>query len=117
MQRWGLLGRLVEGGYPPLEKMIFDMGGALIEGAPIPVDGVSVLYVPRRTVLDALLVDAAVEAGADLEQRCSVIDVVFDGQRAAGARVRRGGGAEGPGPAALVGWRAGKDPTLPAPSG
>src|SRR5258708_39608130 len=60
MQRWGLLSRLVGTGCPPLEKSVFDMGGTVIAGAPIPVDGVSVWYVPRRTVLDALLVAAAV---------------------------------------------------------
>ncbi len=109
MQKWGLLQRLVITGCPPLEKMLFDMGGTLIEGTPIPVDGVSVLYVPRRTVLDALLVDAAVEAGADLEQRCSVIDVVFDGERAAGVRVRRGGGAESQVTASLVVGADGKN--------
>src|SRR5258708_34577498 len=101
MQRWGLLGRLVEGGYPPLEKMIFDMGGTLIEGAPIPVDGVSVLYVPRRTILDALLVDAAVEAGVEIEERCSGTGVVFDGDRVPGVLGRRPGGAGSRGTASL----------------
>ena len=109
MQRWGLLGRLVDTGCPPLEKMIFDMGGTLIEGAPIPVDGVSVLYVPRRTILDALLVDAAAEAGVEIEQRCSVTGVVFDGDRVTGVRVRRHGGPESRVTASLVVGADGKN--------
>lgn len=109
MQRWGLLERLVHTGCPPLERMIFDMGGTLIEGAPIAVDGVSVLYVPRRTVLDALLVDAAVEAGVEMEERCSVTGVVFENDRVAGVRVRRNGGPESQVSASLVVGADGKN--------
>lgn len=94
MKRWGLLDRLAATGCPALESSIMDTGHAIIEAAPIAVDGVSIMYVPRRTVLDKLLVDAAVEAGAEFQERCAVVDVVRDDGRAAGVRVRRSGGPE-----------------------
>jgi flavin-dependent dehydrogenase len=40
--------------------------------------GVSALYAPRRTLLDAVLVDAAREAGAQFRYATSVVDVVRD---------------------------------------
>jgi flavin-dependent dehydrogenase len=61
---------------------------------PIPVDGISVMYVPRRTILDKLLVDAAVESGAELEERTAAVDVVWQHERVTGIRVRRNGGVE-----------------------
>src|SRR5258708_38831595 len=42
MQKWGLLQRLGVTGWPPLEKMLFGMGGTFVEGAAIPVGGVPV---------------------------------------------------------------------------
>ena len=51
--------------------------------------GVDALYAPRRTVLDRLLVDAAVEAGAELFASTTVTDLVHDqtaASRACGAR-------------------------------
>lgn len=94
LRRWGLLDRLAATGCPPLERTVMDAGHAIIEGAPIAVDGISVMYVPRRTVLDKLLVDAAIEAGAEFQERCAVTDVIHDNGRVAGIRVRRNGSAE-----------------------
>jgi len=39
------------------------------------------MYCPRRTVLDALLVTAAREAGADIRERVTVRHLLWDGQR------------------------------------
>jgi 2-polyprenyl-6-methoxyphenol hydroxylase-like FAD-dependent oxidoreductase len=59
-----------------------------MDGAvPIPIkpaDGVDALFAPRRTVLDPVLEDAAVAAGAHLVRGLSVVDVVKD----AGGRLR-----------------------------
>jgi flavin-dependent dehydrogenase len=51
-----------------------------------------VAYCPRRTVLDKLLVDAAVEAGAELRERFSVHGLVWDGDRVAGVTGRSAAG-------------------------
>jgi 2-polyprenyl-6-methoxyphenol hydroxylase-like FAD-dependent oxidoreductase len=47
-------------------------------------------------VLDQLLLDAAAEAGVQVEQRCSVHELIFDGDAVTGVRLRRHGGASVP---------------------
>jgi flavin-dependent dehydrogenase len=81
--RWGLLPRLREMATPPVLSTTFHYG----QEAPVEVEiragpGGDALYAPRRTVLDSLLVDAAVEAGAEVRHGHAVV-----------ALLRRGGGA------------------------
>jgi flavin-dependent dehydrogenase len=47
-----------------------------IAGSPQPIDGHARAYCPRRTVLDQLLVDAAVEAGAELRAGFAVDELL-----------------------------------------
>src|ERR1700730_13820113 len=94
MHRWGLMERLVATGCPAVEETVFDLGVAVIKGAPLAVDGISAMYFPRRTVLDKLLVDAAVEAGAAFAERCAVTGLIREEGRAAGVTVRRNGDAQ-----------------------
>jgi 2-polyprenyl-6-methoxyphenol hydroxylase-like FAD-dependent oxidoreductase len=68
LQRWGLLDRLAATGCPPIARYSFDFGPLTITGRPTAVDGIDVAYAPRRTVLDALLVDAAREAGVEVRE-------------------------------------------------
>jgi flavin-dependent dehydrogenase len=65
LARWDLLDRVVSTGAPPIRTASFHTG----EARPItkrikPQAGVDHLLAPRRDVLDALLIAAAVEAGA-----------------------------------------------------
>ncbi len=76
LERWGLLDRLIATGCPPVERYSFDFGPVTIAGSPRPVDGVARAYCPRRTVLDQLLVEAAVEAGAELREGFTVDEVL-----------------------------------------
>jgi len=76
LERWGLLDRLIATGCPPVERYSFDFGPVTIAGSPQPVDGVGRAYCPRRTVLDKLLVEAAVEAGAELREGFTVDEVL-----------------------------------------
>jgi flavin-dependent dehydrogenase len=92
LKRWGLLDRLVATGCPPIERQAFDVGPFRIVGAPPPADGVAVGYAPRRTVLDKLLLDAAVQAGAEFRDQFSVEEVVTEGDRVMGIRGRSKGG-------------------------
>jgi flavin-dependent dehydrogenase len=62
LERWGLLDRLLDAGTPPLHAVTFDYG----DRPPVRVDLAAPLIAPRRTVLDAMLADAAAEAGADV---------------------------------------------------
>jgi hypothetical protein len=52
-----------------------DLGPFALQGTPPPAGDVAEAYCPRRTVLDKLLVDAAVDAGAELRERFSVRDL------------------------------------------
>jgi flavin-dependent dehydrogenase len=65
-----------------------DLGPFSLLGYPPPVDGVATAYAPRRTVLDKILVDAALEAGAELREKFTVEEVCIEGSRAAGIRGR-----------------------------
>jgi len=69
LARWGLLERLAATGCPPIDRYTFDFGPVVVAGAPQPADGIAHAFCPRRTVLDALLVDAAVAAGVELRER------------------------------------------------
>jgi len=66
LQRWGLLPAVVEAGTPPVRSTTFHLAEAVTTIAVKPRHGVEALYAPRRSVLDAILADAARGAGADV---------------------------------------------------
>jgi 2-polyprenyl-6-methoxyphenol hydroxylase-like FAD-dependent oxidoreductase len=85
LQRWGLLDRLVATGCPPIDRYVFDFGAVVLSGSP-GNDTSPVGYCPRRTVLDALLVDAAREAGAEVREGFTVDELVVEDDRVVGVR-------------------------------
>src|SRR6476646_9873692 len=62
LERWGLLDRVKATGCPPIHTYTFDFGPLKIAGSPGTDDSPNA-YCPRRTLLDKILVDAAVESG------------------------------------------------------
>jgi flavin-dependent dehydrogenase len=66
LARWGLLGRIEAAGTPRVERTVFHYEDEAVDVRIKPRDGVPALYAPRRTLLDRVLVDAAVEAGASV---------------------------------------------------
>jgi 2-polyprenyl-6-methoxyphenol hydroxylase-like FAD-dependent oxidoreductase len=87
MDRWGLLDRLATTGCPPVARnMIFDVGPFALKGAVSETNAGRGGFCPRRTVLDKLLVDAAVDAGAELREGFSAEALVWDGDRVAGIK-------------------------------
>jgi len=86
LQRWGLLDRVVESGCPPVPRLSLDFGPFTLSGPPPAVDGVTQAYAPRRSVLDPILVDAAVEAGVEFRDRFTVEELLRDGDRVIGVR-------------------------------
>jgi flavin-dependent dehydrogenase len=86
IKRWGLLERLATSGCPPITSYSYDVGEFTLTGCPPPAEGVSEAYAPRRTVLDKILVDAAVEAGAELREHFSVGAFTRRGQCVTGVR-------------------------------
>ena len=78
LKRWGVLDKVTASGCPPVETYSFDFGPFAIKGKPHPCDGISVAYAPRRTILDKILVDAAVQAGAEVRERFTVDEIVVE---------------------------------------
>lgn len=86
LRSWGLLDRLVATGCPPSRRLVFDVGPFALSGTPPPSDGAFEAYAPRRTVLDALLVETAAEAGAEVRTGFSVDELVLEGGAVVGIR-------------------------------
>lgn len=86
LHRWGLLERLEAAGTPPTRRVRFDAGHVVLEGRFPAVEGVDALYSPRRTVLDALLVDAARAAGAEVREHVRVDELVWSEGGVVGVR-------------------------------
>jgi 2-polyprenyl-6-methoxyphenol hydroxylase-like FAD-dependent oxidoreductase len=66
LSRWGMLDRVVEAGTPPIRRTRFDYGADSETVIIKPSAGVEALYAPRRTVLDRVLVEAAMAAGVEI---------------------------------------------------
>jgi flavin-dependent dehydrogenase len=92
LARWGLLDRIVAAGTPATRHVRFAPQGFVLEGSYPEFEGVDALYSPRRTLLDAVLVDAAREAGADVREDSIVDELIFDGDLMVGVRGRTKGG-------------------------
>ena len=67
LARWGLLEKIVAESTPVITATSFHYGGDDVVTIPVQGNaGIPGLVAPRRTVLDRLLVDAAIEAGAEV---------------------------------------------------
>jgi flavin-dependent dehydrogenase len=93
LKRWGLLDKVIASNCPPISKAALDFGPFALSGSPPPADGIGDAYCPRRTVLDKLLVDAAVEAGAELCEGFAVREILMNGERVTGIYGHNPGGA------------------------
>ncbi|WP_328874460.1 NAD(P)/FAD-dependent oxidoreductase [Streptomyces sp. NBC_00287] len=86
LKQWGLLERLAATGCPPVRRISYTLQDVRLAG-PVPVEeGIDAVYAPRRYILDSLLIDAAVEAGAEFRQGCTVTGVMTEGGRVTGVR-------------------------------
>jgi 2-polyprenyl-6-methoxyphenol hydroxylase-like FAD-dependent oxidoreductase len=92
LRRWGLLDK-VAAITPPTRQVKLDAGGVILEGSFPPCDRESALYSPRRTTLDALLVDAAHAAGAEVRENFRVEELAWVDGRVVGILGRSGTGA------------------------
>jgi flavin-dependent dehydrogenase len=87
LHRWGLLDRVVSAGVPPVRTTVFHHLSGDTRISLRPAAGVDALYAPRRTTIDRLLVDAAVESGAEVRHGVRVTGLLRNGRgRVAGVR-------------------------------
>ena len=85
---WGLLSKVVASGCPPVRQVASDWGDFMLAAEiPTPKD-LPACIGPRRTVLDALLVEAATAAGAQLGERVVVEGLLSDDGQVTGIRGR-----------------------------
>src|SRR5262245_41127411 len=76
LHEWGLLARVLDTGCPPITSLKEDLAddGFALVGENLVVDQVPVGLGPRRAALDAVLLEAAVEAGATFRESFPVHD-------------------------------------------
>src|SRR5262245_3413465 len=68
LTRLGVLDRVLATGCPPFRTMVLDAGPLRLEGEAPPAGDVDITIAPRHTVLDAILVEAAATAGAEVRE-------------------------------------------------
>ena len=86
---WGLLDRVLDTNCPPVASFTTDFGDFPLVGENLAVDGIPIGVGPRRSRLDAALIEAAVDAGAELRDGFAVDEFAHDGDRITGIRGRR----------------------------
>ncbi|NUT47156.1 MAG: FAD-dependent oxidoreductase [Saccharothrix sp.] len=85
---WGLLDWMTTSGCPPVDHFLQDLAGERITGQLSTIDNTAFAYAPRRHLLDAMLVEAAVAAGAEFADRHRLEGLLWDDDRVAGVRCR-----------------------------
>ena len=85
---WGILERVVATNCPPLTTHLSDCGDFPLIGRDIRRGNVAWGYAPRRRQLDQVLVEAAIEAGAEFRPNFVVESCLWDGDRVTGIRGR-----------------------------
>jgi flavin-dependent dehydrogenase len=93
LRRHGLFEALEALRAPAQERMTMDFGPVVLVGRPAPAaDGTSASYAPRRYLLDPMLADAAVAAGAELREGVSFVEPMVEDGRVAGMQVKTASG-------------------------
>jgi flavin-dependent dehydrogenase len=95
LRRWGLLGAVLEAGAPPIRRVSFTSPVGSTTRTVKHTAGVEHLLAPRRDLLDGVLLDAAVRAGARLRTVTAMTGLLRDDTgRVTGVRTRTRAGAE-----------------------
>jgi len=85
--KWlGALERVEAAGAPRCPNVLLSAEGWNVPGTYTPVDGIDYGLNTRRPALDMALVNTSREAGAEIRERCKVLDLVWRGNRVAGVR-------------------------------
>ncbi len=92
LERWRLLDAVRASGCPSLGHTIYETADVRLEGCALARDGITAAYAPRRRILDTILVEAAVAAGAELREGCTLVSLITDDRRVTGVRCRLASG-------------------------
>ena len=84
LRKWGLLDKVAASNCPPMSSFFIDFRDFTLAGEPTPADGQKYAFCPRRSVLDKILIDAAVAAGAETREGFIVRELESDGDRVTG---------------------------------
>lgn len=88
LYRWGVLEGIEASGCPLVTDVLMAAGGSAMVGRGLYLDGVPFGCAPRRAVLDKILVDTAVAAGAELRDQFVVEEFLSDGDQITGIKGR-----------------------------
>ena len=93
LKRWGLLQAVLDTGAPAIDNVVFHGPGLSVARTIKDRNGIDMIVAPRRHVLDMLLVNAAISAGAQLMTGVTVDGVRrADDGRITGVRARTANG-------------------------
>ena len=91
LRQAGVLDTIIAAGTPPIREINLVFGEERISFPVADAHGVDAYYAPRRTVLDPILLQAAIDAGASFVPEVSVNGVSWDSRgRVDGITVRDG---------------------------
>ena len=93
LRAWGLLER-VAARTPAVSRMLIDVGDFPLRVGNLIEDGLPWGYGPRRSTLDKLLIDAAVESGVEFREGITVSEYVLRDGCVVGVRGRAASGEE-----------------------
>src|SRR5688500_158265 len=93
LKNWGLLENILSTNCTVIQQMGFDLGPFTLAGTPPLPEGIPGIIAPRRTILDKILVDAAVRAGVELRENCIVEEIVVNNEIVTGVCCRTKGGS------------------------
>jgi flavin-dependent dehydrogenase len=88
LKRWGVLDRVIRSNCPPVPHWLIDVGPFALDCFPPPVDGITDSYIPRRKVLDTILVEAAGQAGVEVREGFTVQEILMENEQVVGVRGR-----------------------------
>ncbi|MBA4111031.1 MAG: hypothetical protein C0487_15715 [Leptothrix sp. (in: Bacteria)] len=92
LQKWGVLEAVRASRCPALTEFSLDLGELVLKGTP-PDAQVGAAFAPKRIVLDQILLDAAVAAGAELREGVLLDDVLREGDRVVGISAKNPDGS------------------------
>jgi 2-polyprenyl-6-methoxyphenol hydroxylase-like FAD-dependent oxidoreductase len=89
LKRWGLLEEVAASNCPPYRTITLDFYGKIRFDSNSPAaEGADCVYAPRRSVLDDILLRAAIQAGVEFRCGFGVEELVYDDGHVCGIRGR-----------------------------